>query len=51
MKQAKEILLYDDYNHHISDGGVIGAVRQTFSALAFKNGWKIIEVYDEEVDL
>lgn len=45
MKQTKKILLYDDYNHHISDGGVIGAVRQTFSALAFKNGWKIIEVY------
>ena len=45
MKQAKEILLYDDYNHHISGGDVIGAVRQTFSALAFKNGWKIIEVY------
>lgn len=28
-----------------TDPGVIGAVRQTFSALAFKNGWKIIEVY------
>lgn len=42
----KRIILYDDYNHLVYAGDVIGAVRQTFSATAFRNGWKIIETND-----
>ena len=46
----KRILLYDDYNAEIRDGAVIGTVRQTFASLAFKNGWKIIEIWQTRKD-
>lgn len=41
------IVLLDDYNNRIG-GGQIGAVTTTFGHLALRNGWKIIEVHDEE---
>lgn len=42
------ILLYDDFNHTIpKNQDVCGTVRQTFGAWAFANGYKIIEVYEE----
>lgn len=46
----KRILLYDDYNAEIRAGAVIGTVRQTFASLAFKNGWKIIEIWQTRED-
>ena len=43
----KRIALYDDYNGTIHRGGkVIGTIRQTFGQEAFRNGWKIIEIYE-----
>lgn len=41
------IVLYNDYNHRFSYGNIIGAVTQTFGVSAFKNGWKLIEVYED----
>lgn len=48
LKHTMRILLYDDFNHAVRPPRVIGSIRQTFAALAFKNGWKIIEVYETE---
>ena len=31
-------------------GGIIGTVVQNFGREAWRNGWKIIEVYDSESD-
>lgn len=44
------IVLYNDYNHRFSYGNIIGAVTQTFGVSAFKNGWKLIEVYEDSAD-
>lgn len=42
---------YDDYNHQLHiGGGIIGTVVQNFGREAWRNGWKIIEVYDSESD-
>lgn len=41
------IFLYDDYNAMIRPCIVIGTVVPNFSRFAFKNGWKVIEVYDD----
>lgn len=46
---SKKIIVYDDYNSLIpQDQSVIGAVRKTFGHTALRNGWKIIEVEDEQ---
>ena len=37
---------YDDYNHRIGQF-IIGAVTSTFGNTPFKNGWKLIEVYED----
>lgn len=42
-----KIFPYDDYNGTIHLGGLIGTVRQTFGQDAFRNGWKIIELYED----
>lgn len=44
-----KIIPYDDYNHQLHIGGIIGTVRQTFGMDAWRNGWKIIEVYDDDI--
>ena len=38
---------YDDYNGRIGDD-FVGAVTSTFAHSALRNGWKIIEVYEDE---
>ncbi len=46
----KTIIPYDDYNGKIPPSDkwdVIGTVRQTFGVYALRNGWKIIEVYED----
>lgn len=46
----KKILIYDDYNRVLpppEKQDVIGTIRPQFSRLAH-NGWKIIEVYEED---
>lgn len=48
-KEKKKIIVYDDYNSFIpQDQNVIGTVRQTFGHTALRNGFKIIEIEDEE---
>ena len=44
----KKIILYDDYNRLIHMGGAIGTVVQNFGRMAWRNGWKIIEIYETE---
>ena len=45
-----KIIPYDDYNHQLHIGeGIIVTVRQTFGMDALRNGWKIIEVYDDDI--
>ena len=45
----KTIIVYDDYNSNIpKDQNVIGTVTTTFGHTAIRNGWKIIEVEDEQ---
>lgn len=44
----KRIIL-DDYNQNIpKEQDVIGAVTTTWGHLALRNGWKIIEAYENE---
>lgn len=44
-----KIIPYNDYGGYIpKEHNVIGTVRQTFGNLPLRNGWKIIEVEDEE---
>lgn len=45
-----KIVLYNDYNSRFSGAGIIGSVTQTWGASAFRNGWKIIEVYEDNTD-
>lgn len=41
-------VIYDDYNGHIpTRQDVIGTVLQNFGAEALRNGWKLIEVYED----
>lgn len=42
-----KIVLYNDYNSRFSGAWIIGSVTQTWGASAFRNGWKIIEVYED----
>lgn len=43
-----KIVPLDDYNCNIpKDADVIGAVTTTWGHLALRNGWKLIEVYEE----
>ena len=39
--------ILDDYNGVIHSDQIIGTVTQTFSALALRNGWKLIYVYED----
>lgn len=42
-------IILDDYNQNIpKEQDVIGAVTTTWGHLALRNGWKIIEIYEEE---
>lgn len=45
-----KIILYNDYNSRFSGAWIIGSVTQTWGASAFRNGWKIIEVYEDIAD-
>lgn len=45
----KKMLIYDDYNSNIpKDQNTIGTIRQTFGVSALRNGWKIIEIDEED---
>jgi hypothetical protein len=47
----KKIIPFDDYNRKIpppDKWGEMGTVTTTFGHIALRNGWKIIEVNDEE---
>ena len=47
--QEPRIVVWDDFNGCVyGDQDTIGTVRQTFGANAPRNGFKIIEVYDED---
>lgn len=37
---------YDDYNRRLGTD-YIGAVKSTFGNTPFKNGWKLIEIYED----
>ena len=37
---------YDDYNRRVG-GQLVGAVKFNFAFSAFKNGWKLIEIYED----
>lgn len=42
-----KIIPYDDFNHQLHiGGGIIGTVVQNFGREAWRNGWKIIEIYE-----
>lgn len=43
-----KIALYDDFNSCIRGGQIIGTVVQNFGREAWRNGWKIIEIYGSE---
>lgn len=43
----RRIVLYDDYNAAPRGGEIIGTVVQQFSRSAWKNGWKLIELYED----
>lgn len=43
----KRIVLYDDFNGMLRGGEIIGTVVQNFARTAWKNGWKIVEVYED----
>ena len=45
---APKIILYDDFNGCIRGGQIIGTVVQNFGREAWRNGWKIIEIYETE---
>ena len=46
-----KIIVYDDFNHAIPQRqDIIGTVRPTFGSGAPRNGYKIIEIYDEDED-
>lgn len=42
------MLLLDDYNGAIHQDGEIGAVTTTWGHKALRNGWKIMEIYNDE---
>ena len=45
-----KIIPYDDYNHKIPPPchwDYIGTVVQNFGREAWKNGWKLIEIYED----
>lgn len=44
----KKIIPLDDYNGRIELGDVVGSVTRTWGNSALRNGWKIIEIYDDE---
>ena len=42
-----KIALLDDYNQAIHIGtDIVGSVTTTWGHLALRNGWKLIEIYD-----
>ena len=46
----KKIILYDDFHSIIpKEQDVIGTIRPTFSRTALRNGYKIIEIEDDEL--
>ena len=52
-KYMKKIIPYDDYNGKVPPPDkmdYIGTLTPQFGALALRNGWKIIEVYEETKD-
>ena len=45
----KKIIPFDDYNHRIHPGlDFVGTVLPTWGNFAFTNGWKLIEIYDND---
>jgi hypothetical protein len=51
MSKTKKIIPYDDYHSRIPPSeqwDYIGTVIPTFSRNGLRNGWKIIEVEDED---
>ena len=45
------IIPYDDYNSRIPNNGrIIGTITSTIGHSALRNGWKIIEVSEDEDD-
>ena len=45
----KKIVPYDDFNHQLHPGGeYVGTVVQNFGREAWRNGWKLIEIYETE---
>ena len=50
-KMKKRIIIYDDYNSKFpKEQGIIGTITPQFGNTALRNGWKIIEVYEEAKD-
>lgn len=43
------VIILDDYNQNIpKDQRVIGAVTTTWGHSALRNGWKVIEIYEQD---
>ena len=44
----KKIILLDCYNHKIHTDGVVGTIVQHFGRWGVTNGWKIVEVDEDD---
>ena len=45
------VIAYDDYNSNIpEDPSIIGSITTTIGHSALRNGWKIIEINEEDSD-
>ena len=46
----KKIIPFDDYNCRLNVGAeFVGSVLPTWGNHALRNGWKLIEIYDDKV--
>lgn len=44
----KKTILFDDYNQKLQIGtDFVGSVTTTWGHKALRNGWKLIEIYDD----